>query len=160
VSFIEFRCDEMARGGSLLIDSDSLHTDRWCVTNLTDLWEQAQRGDDTEIAGYDGVIPFARRFAVTRYLLPLTISGWVDENGDLVDTGQMAQLRANITDFKAAFVGPGAGDGGEREIVYLTSDGETWTSDAQVTDIRKDTTTKGWWTGNLELTLLRPWVVT
>jgi hypothetical protein len=160
MSFIDFRCDEMSRGGTLYIDDEILHTERWCVTNLTDLWEAAQRGEDTEIAGYEGVIPYARRFAATRYLLPLTISGWKDENDDPVDTGQMAQLRTNITDFKALFVGPGTGDGGEREIVYMTSDGETWTSEAQVTDIRKDMTTKGWWTGNLELTLLRPWTVT
>jgi hypothetical protein len=148
-----------ARGGTLSISGGDLHEHRWCLNDLTDLWEESQRGDDVEISGYDGVIPFARRFAATRYLLPLAITGWVDAANNPAAV-PMNQLRLNLKAFKAAFVGP-VGDDGDRPIVYVPPDGtETWTSIAQVLDIRKDGTVDGIWHGNLELTLLRPWTVT
>ncbi len=133
-----------------------MHEFRWCVYDLTDFYEEAQRGNDTEISGYDGV--YARRFAATRYLLPLIITGWVDDDGDPVDT-PMAQLGTNITALKTAVVGPD-GVTGERTVVFSPSQGGTWTTTAQVLDIRKDNIAKGLWVGNLELILTRPWTVT
>jgi hypothetical protein len=144
--------------GTLKISGWLTHSPLWCITDLSDLWEEQQRGDDVDIAGVAGVITYARRFAPSRYLLPLIITGWVDEYG-LPAANPMLQLRINVKTFKNLMVGP-VGVGGTRPVIYTTPDAETWTSQAHVLDIRKSDISKGIWRGDLELTLTRPWTVT
>lgn len=68
--------------GILTVNSVSLNTVAWDISDLTDLWFHYDvRGEDRILPGVNGVIPYRRRRAPTRHDLTIWIVGDVAANG-------------------------------------------------------------------------------
>lgn len=93
--------------GWLTIDGISLNTPAWRVvgTDLPQLWQGGDvRGSDRLVPGAIGVLPYRRRFTVTRHSLTMIIVGEVDHLGNPATDPRegfyvnLAYLRTNVTD--------------------------------------------------------------
>lgn len=93
-------------GGLLTINSVSLNTPAWIITNLVDLQLGAElRGQDRIIPHAAGVVPYPRRFTVTERHLPMLISGDVDRFGTQQSNVHQG-LQANLTYLRTNVLDP------------------------------------------------------
>ena len=153
-------CDESA--GTLTISGVDLSdpVGRWCCYDLMPLLTDiAQRGTDLLIPGAAGRRPKRRRLDVTRYLLPMIFTGWVDDLGDDVDRDQaVAQLQSTLVEFTGDVVGTPTPPGdGTRPAVFTLANGDQWTTDLHVLMLRRRETAWGIWDGDLEISLPLEW---
>jgi len=161
----EIGCDEC--NGTIEIGTipGSDPVGRWCVYDLSPLLsDEADRGNDLLMPGTPGRRAKPRRFDVTRYLLPIVFTGWVDELGDPVAREDVpAQLVATMVEFQTALgIGPArpapSGDG-TFPAEWTLPDGSVWTTDLHVLRLRNRQTAWGIWDGDVELSLPVPWTV-
>jgi hypothetical protein len=139
---------------------------RWCIYDLAPLLtDEADRGTDLLMPTAQGRRPKPRRFDVTRYLLPIVFTGWVDDAGDPLGRGDApAQLVATIDAFQTALgIGPARGPAlsidGTVPAVWDKPNGAQWTTDLHVLRLRNRQTAWGIWDGDLELSLPMTWTV-
>jgi hypothetical protein len=132
------------RFGTLSIEGVSLFTTRWTITSLAQLYRNPElRGSDRIIPGVAGVIPYLRRATVTRYSLPLVVSGYDGASDPYVGTA------AALHELSAICRPTNEGDG-TRSAVFTMPHGPSVTAQVHVIGLNGDFAGP-YWTGTFEL---------
>lgn len=93
--------------GHLLINGVSLHTPAWTMLDLIELWMPPElRGANVIIPAARGRRAYPMRVDETDYLLPMNVSGAVDQMNVPDDDGFMACLSRNLKFLNDFVVGP------------------------------------------------------
>lgn len=116
----------------LVINSVTLATPAWRITDLTDLYDEAEiRGDDVLIPHSAGVVAKQRRRTVTRKALPITVFGESDQNGSAYGNARDG-LAANVAYLMTNVVAPTGASDGTRAAVWHLRDGSTKSANVHV----------------------------
>lgn len=155
-------CQEV--DGRILISGVALTGDddhRWCVYQPPFGTDEDDRWIPGPMPGADGARSFPAFFAPTRYLVPLLITGHVDQHGDPIPADEAhAAMQQHRDHLRSLIVGrPTPPGDGTRPITFITPYGDTWTSAVVVHRFRQRTVLLGIWDGEIELTLMRPWTI-
>lgn len=127
--------------GVLTISSIVMNKGSWDLPDLRPIYTSAlTRGQDRTLWGFDGQSPRPRRRTGTPHLLPMYISGEVDENDDPVecDTEEefMANVQHNIDYLLINVVKPVVSATGTRAVsLDVPGDGTPRTTDLHVLNI-------------------------
>lgn len=127
--------------GVLTISSVVMNKPSWDLPDLRPIWMSALvRGQDRTLWGFEGQSPRPRRRTGTVHLLPMYISGEVDENDDPVDcpdeSAFMANVQLNIDYLLINVVKPVVSDTGTRAIsLAMPAGGAARTTDLHVLNL-------------------------
>lgn len=139
---------------------------RWCMYDLSPLLsDEAVRGSDRLMPGAEGRRPKRRRYDVTKRLLPVVFTGFVDDTGMPVGRDDApAQLELTLLGFQQSlnvgpFRVPQTGDG-TLAVEWTLNSGATLATDVHVVNLRERRTGWGIWDGDVELSMPLPWALT
>lgn len=127
--------------GVLTIDGIVMNKASWDLPDLRPLWMSAlTRGEDRTLWGFEGQSPRPRRRNGTPHLLPMYISGEVDENDNPVDCDTeaafMARVQLNIDYLMINVVNPVVSATGTRSVsLAMPAGGAPRTTDLHVLNL-------------------------
>jgi len=129
-------CPDLSMGTLTISGVELVNTYAWSITDLRPLWDSADvRGSDRILPGVIGVIPYQRRWTVTKINLPMVISGYVDQAGSIYDN-PFVGLQVNQAYLLDNVVAPVGSNPGTRPAVLTMPDTTTRSGDVTVETLK------------------------